>query len=272
MTAVVPAQGPVLVFDSGSGGLSVWDEIRQRRPDLSTVYGADFAGFPYGTRTDADLEARVTRLLEQWIPRFQPSLVVVACNTASTLVLEHLRQHFAPLPFVGVVPAIKTAAARTRSGRIALLATPATVTRPYIDRLVASFAADHTVIKLGQGDLVRIAEAKIRGQAPGAELAPIVDQIAALNVDTVVLGCTHFPLLTPEFSARLPQIQWIDSGEAIARRVDSLLPKLSPGAQGKQVDASHRAVYTGPEDLAWERGLRHRGFAEVECLRSGESA
>ena len=285
----IPA--PVLVFDSGSGGLSVWQEIVRMRSDVSTLYCADFAGFPYGTRADAEVAGRVTGLLQRLVPRYHPALVVLACNTASTLLLDDLRQRF-DLPFVGVVPAIKTAATAPAGRRICLLATPATIGRSYIDRLVLDFATQHEVIKKGQGDLVRIAEDWMRGKPPGADFRAIMEEIRALDVDAVVLGCTHFPLLREFFEAHLPEVQWIDSGQAIARRVSHLLGGVAPvtsagsGTAGAGdfapaepvVDALrrpwHQAVYSGTHDRCWEEGVKARyGFDQVAVLpdASGES-
>lgn len=250
---------PVLVFDSGSGGLSVWQEITTLRPDLSTLYCADFEGFPYGTKPDSDVAERVTGLLARLIPRYQPRLVVLACNTASTLLLDDLRQRF-DLPFVGVVPAIKTAGASAAPHRICLLATPATITRPYIDQLVKNFASGHEVIKKGQGDLVRLAEEFIRGKSVEGELQSIIEDIRHENVDAVVLGCTHFPLLREFFERALPAVRWIDSGAAIARRVSHLVGDVRTG-ESPQV--WHEAVYTGPLDTAWEAGVKAWGFHQV---------
>jgi glutamate racemase len=253
---------PVMVFDSGSGGLSVWQEIVRLRRDLSTVYCADFEGFPYGTKADWQVAGRVTGLLQRLLPRYHPALVVLACNTASTLLLDDLRRRF-DLPFVGVVPAIKTAAAELGRRRICLLATPATISRPYIDQLVKDFAPTHEVIKKGQGDLVRIAEDYIRGKLPADEFEAVVDEIRVLDVDTVVLGCTHFPLLRSLFEARLPAVKWIDSGQAIARRVSHLLGAELPGGAAA---AWHEAVYSGPYDHAWEVGALAFGFHQVAVL------
>lgn len=250
---------PVLVFDSGSGGLSVWKEIVALRPDLSTLYCADFEGFPYGTKPDSQVAERVTGLLARLIPRYHPRLVVLACNTASTLLLDDLRQRF-DLPFVGVVPAIKTAGASAEPHRICLLATPATITRPYIDQLVKNFASGHEVIKKGQGDLVRLAEDFVRGKPVDTELRGIVDDIRQEAVDAVVLGCTHFPLLRAYFEQALPEVRWIDSGEAIARRVSHLVGTLR---LDQTSPAWHEAVYTGPQDTPWETGVRKWGFQQV---------
>lgn len=215
----------VLVFDSGVGGLSILREIHHKRPELELLYACDNQAFPYGTKGETELLERVDAVLKSLFATLCPDIVVVACNTASTVALPKIRAHFAN-PVVGVVPAIKPAAALTRSKVIGLLATPATVGRPYTQELIDQFAPDCTVLRLGSGELVTMAEEKLRGITPdrdrlGAILAPLFDQPA---MDTLVLACTHFPLLIDDMKALAPRpLHWVDSGEAIARRVQSLL-------------------------------------------------
>jgi len=216
----------VLVFDSGVGGLSVLDEIRRKIAGCELVYAFDNEAFPYGTKAEEALVIRVDAVLKALINRVAPDIIVVACNTASTLVLPRIRSHFLK-PVVGVVPAIKPAARYSSTRHIGLLGTPGTVQRLYTQQLIDEFAADCTVVRVGSSELVEIAEAKLRGRAPDPErlraiLAPF---FAGDSVDTVVLACTHFPLLRAEFEAVAPRLMhWMDSGEAIARRVESLLP------------------------------------------------
>ena len=221
----------ILVFDSGVGGLSVLGAIHARIPGAELLFASDNGGFPYGTREEADLVSRVERVLGVLVDELRPDLVVVACNSASTVVLPVIRARF-PLPIVGVVPAIKPAATLTRTGSIGLLATPATIRRTYTDQLIRDFASTCHVIRIGSSELVYQAERKLRGQAVGrdalaAAIAPFWNDGADHPVDTVVLACTHFPLLQEELKLLAPDfVQWIDSGEAIARRVASLLPEL----------------------------------------------
>ena len=218
---------PVLIFDSGVGGLSVLNAIAETLPGLPLVFACDNGFFPYGTKTETELVERVDAVLHTLIAEIRPQLLVIACNTASTVALPRLRSRFA-LPIVGVVPAIKPAAQRSRNKIIGLLATPATVQRPYTDRLIQEFAADCTVIKVGSRELVQLAEDKLRGKAVDAgQLTPILAPFfanPAQSPDTIVLGCTHFPLLRDELAAASPAtVQWVDSGSAIARRVAELL-------------------------------------------------
>ena len=218
----------VLVFDSGVGGLSVAREIQQRLPGLPLVYASDNGFFPYGTKGETELIARVDLVIHRLLEQYLVDILVIACNTASTLTLPHLRNQLS-LPIVGVVPAIKPAAKLSQSGVIGLLATPATVARPYTHELIREYAPHSDVISVGSSELVHIAEQKLRGETIDENaIARIVTELMqhekAPLMDVVVLACTHFPLLKEELSVYLPKkVQLIDSGEAIARRVESLL-------------------------------------------------
>jgi glutamate racemase len=218
----------VLVFDSGVGGLSVLDALAASGAALELDYAADNAWLPYGLKSDADLRARVPALLAALEAQWAPDLIVVACNTASTIALDAVRAAVS-VPVVGVVPPIKPAAALTRSGVIGLLATPATVRRAYTDDLIAQFAADKTVVRFGSAALVVEAERRLAG-APADDDA-ITEAINGLfgaaggeEIDVVALACTHFPLLAQELARAAPRAcAWLDSGAAIARRVTQLL-------------------------------------------------
>lgn len=214
---------PLLFFDSGVGGLSVLGPTRALLPTAPIVYAADSAGFPYGTRTDADLAERVPALLARLVERFRPRLAIIACNTASTIALDEARAAL-DIPVVGTVPAIKPAAAMSKSRVIAVLGTEATVRQPYVDDLAVRFAADCTVIRHGSPELVALAEAKLAGEpidaaAIGAAVGPMIAHPRGQEIDTVVLACTHFPLLTEELAAALPGVTFVDGGPGIARRI-----------------------------------------------------
>jgi|SRR5690554_1311706 len=226
-----PANPPTIaVFDSGVGGLSILAEALRLLPGCRFDYLCDNAGFPYGTRADKFIIQRSQRVIETYFQQCQmmPDMLVVACNTASTLALPHLRATF-DLPIIGVVPAIKPAAAYSRTGVIGLLATPATTKRAYTQKLINDYAADCQVISQGSSNLVVMAENKLRGLPPDlsllAEELKIFTQVSALNphpekLDCLVLACTHFPLLEEEIQACLgPQVQLLDSGKAIAKRI-----------------------------------------------------
>ena len=218
----------VLVFDSGVGGLSVFDAIAASGAELELDYVADNAWLPYGLKSDAELRARVPALLHSMTQQWAPDLVVLACNTASTIALDAVRAALT-IPVVGVVPPIKPAAALTRTGVIAILATPATVRRAYTNDLIAQFAPDKRVIRFGSAALVAAAEEKLRGEpVKEAAIAEAMEELfgapGGAELDVVALACTHFPLLDKELRAAAPRAcLWLDSGEAIARRVASVL-------------------------------------------------
>ena len=223
------SQPKILVFDSGLGGLTVLAEIAKARPDAECVYAADDAGFPYGAWAEGTLKARVVEVVGRLIAEIVPDCVVIACNTASTLVLPDLRAAFPALPFIGTVPAIKPAAALSRSKLISVLATPGTVARDYTRALIDSFAADCTVTLVGSTRLAVLAEAAMSGEpiadaTIAAEIAPCFIERDGAKTDAIVLACTHYPLLLPQFRALAPwPVAWIDPAPAIARRVDSVL-------------------------------------------------
>src|SRR5256885_10524919 len=218
----------IMVFDSGLGGLTVFREIAKARPDARYVYVADDAYFPYGSHSEAKLVGRVCALLGELIATHQPDLVVLACNTASTLVLPALRARFS-VPFIGTVPAIKPACARSQSKRVTVLGTQATVSREYTRALIREFANESEVVLVGSAHLAQFAEAELHG-VPVAddliaqEIAPCFIEDGARRTDTIVLACTHYPLLLQRMErlARWP-VNFIDPAAAIARRVIDLI-------------------------------------------------
>ena len=181
-------RGPCSIFDSGVGGLSVLKAIRVLLPNAPIVYAADSAGYPYGTKTAAEIEARVPALLGRLVERYDPRLIVIACNTASTIALDAVRAAL-DLPIVGTVPAIKPAAARSKTRVIGVLGTAATVVQPYVDRLTADFASDCTVIRHGSAELVELAEAKLRGEESDPE--PIAASSTACFPSPAASGSTR---------------------------------------------------------------------------------
>ncbi|QPQ55453.1 glutamate racemase [Allosphingosinicella flava] len=214
---------PLLIFDSGVGGLSVLKPIRSLLPTAPIVYTADSAGYPYGTKTEAEIAARVPALLGRLAERFDPELIVIACNTASTIALDAVRAAL-DLPIVGTVPAIKPAAALSQTRVIGVLGTEATVRQPYVDRLSAEFASDCTVIRHGSAELVDAAEAKLRGERVDPAiftraLEGLFSQSGGERIDTIVLSCTHFPLVEEELATAAPHpVRFVDGSEGIARR------------------------------------------------------
>ena len=223
----------VLVFDSGLGGLTVYREIAKARPDVALIYAADDAAFPYGGMSETALVARVLEVVSGLVAEHAPDLVVIACNTASTLVLAPLRARLSNIPFVGTVPAIKPAAAGSRSRLVSLLATPGTVARDYTTALVREHAGDCAVTLVGSTRLASLAEARLRGEAIadadiGEEIAPCFVEARGRRTDAIVLACTHYPLLLDEFTRLAPwPVAFVDPAPAIARRVDALLGPLN---------------------------------------------
>ena len=241
----------ILTFDSGLGGLTVFREIAKLIPEADHVYAADDAGFPYGDWAADDLVWRVVAVMRRLIAEFEPQVVCVACNTASTLVLPHLRAAFPDIPFVGTVPAIKPAAGRSRSQMISVLATPGTVARDYTRDLVQSFAAHCRVELVGSKRLARIAEDFMHGRAVSdeaiaAEIAPCFVQDGGRRTDEIVLACTHYPLLTAHFERLAPwPVEWIDPAPAIARRVEHMLREKAFEHTDHRASARRwRAVFT----------------------------
>lgn len=276
-------KGPVLIFDSGVGGLSVAQSLRQHYPDAALCYACDNAWLPYGLREDAALTERIVAVCRSVVEACQPSVLVVACNTASTLALENLREQLA-IPVVGTVPAIKPAAAISQTRHIGLLATKATVGRPYTQRLIDSFASDCVITRVAADALVVEAEAYLAGVTPDIDrmqvaLAPLWHAVAppssahclssdhqALDtpeLDTVVLGCTHFPLLKPWLTQLAPvPLHWVDSGDAIARRVGQVVAELYSDQQ------DGRCFTTAPA-ANLTAGLARYGFRAPQLLSVG---
>ena len=237
-------------------------------PTAPLVYAADNAGFPYGTRSEAEIGARVPALLGRLAERYRPRLVVIACNTASTIALAAVRSAL-DLPVVGTVPAIKPAALLSKTRVIGVLGTEATVRQPYVDRLTAEFASDCTVIRHGSAELVELAEAKLRGETVSAAqvATAIVPMFAGegARIDTVVLACTHFPLLADELARAVPHpVTFVDGGEGIARRIGVLTQGQSwPGAA-----PPGRVVFTLANDSAGRQrpALAAAGFPDIDLL------
>jgi glutamate racemase len=263
---------PILLFDSGVGGLSVLGPIRSLLPGLPIVYAADNAGFPYGTKTEAEIAARVPALLGRLVERYRPRLAVIACNTASTIALAHVRAAL-DLPVVGTVPAIKPAAEQSRSRVIGVLGTDATVRQPYVDKLSAEFAADCLVLRHGSARLVALAEAKLAGETVTAadvapEIAGLLDQPGGDRLDMVVLACTHFPLLVAELRAAAPRpLGFVDGGAGIARRVAHLLGD-DAAVLAKPGVPTGRAVFTRPDPHvdALAGALKSFGLQSIDYL------
>jgi glutamate racemase len=247
------------VFDSGLGGLTVLREIVGARPDAHYVYVADDAFFPYGHHGEDQIIARVVPLIGELIATHAPDLVVIACNTASTLVMSHLREQY-KVPFVGTVPAIKPACARSKTKRVSVLGTRGTVQREYTHALIRDFAQGCEVTLVGSAELASLAEAALSGIEVSdreifAELAPCFvgdGESDGARTDTIVLACTHYALLMDRLVKLAPwPVDWIDPAPAIARRVADLL-----GPAGSEADhAGAEMIFTSKRPHTLSRAL-----------------
>jgi glutamate racemase len=260
------ANSPLLIFDSGVGGLSVLEPTRALLPNAPIVYVADNAGYPYGKRSEQEIASRVPALLGRLVERFHPRLAVIACNTASTIALDHVRSAL-DLPVVGTVPAIKPAAESSKTRVIGVLGTEATVRQPYVDNLAAEFASDCTIIRHGSPELVDLAEAKLAGSEVTIETVrnaaqPMFGAPSGDRIDVGVLACTHFPLLRMELSQAFPGVEWIDGGPGIARRIAWLTREQPwPTAPSDGV-----MVFTAEPRSSLLSLLAHYGIGEVRSL------
>jgi glutamate racemase len=256
-----------LVFDSGVGGLTIADALRKAAPDWVVDYAADSGFFPYGVKTDDELRARLPGLCAALVAQAAPDVLVVACNTASTLSLGDIRQRVS-VPVVGTVPAIKPAAEQTKTGVIGLLATPGTVRRAYLDDLERQFAAGKTVIRRGSAGLVDIAERAVRGQPIDQEqvayaVKPLFDPPDGPRIDIVVLACTHFPLIREAIQSACPAgVALIDTGEAVARQAVRVAPQTA------QSEREAVAYVTGglANKAAMAPALARFGYTAVEIV------
>jgi glutamate racemase len=264
------ASPTILVFDSGLGGLTVYREVAGARPDAHCIYAADDAAFPYGRLDEQALVGRVVAVMDFLIAAHHPDLVVVACNTASTIALPLLRARFA-VPFVGTVPAIKPACAASTTRMVSVLGTEATVRREYTRSLIREFAASCDVTLVGSPQLAALAERHLRGEpvadpAVAAEIAPCFVAAGSRRTDTVVLACTHYPLLLDRLQSLAPwPVRFLDPAPAIARRVVELIGRPTPRAMAP----SARAVFTsgGPPVPGLRAALARFGIGEIRAHR-----
>lgn len=239
-----------LIFDSGVGGFSVLQHIRKTVPGLSSYYLMDNQLFPYGIQPDDILIERIVELCQKVCRTEKIDLIVIACNTASTLALPALREAL-DIPVIGVVPAIKTAALQSRTKHIALLATPATIDRPYIDQLIQDHGQGCQFERIGSSELVKLAETFwFHGEMDLIHLNNILSPVIAdNNIDQLILGCTHFPLVSQQIASLFPHLTLVDSGDAIARRISFILQELGYDlADLQQDDQAHHLLITSDID------------------------
>ena len=267
MSEIDPA-APLLLFDSGVGGLSVLAEVRRLLPAAPVIYAADNGGLPYGPKTEAEVAARVCGLLGRMAERYRPRLICIACNTASTIALGMVRDVL-EIPIVGTVPAIKPAAEQTRSGTIGLLGTAATIRQPYVDRLEAEFAQGKLLLRAAAPELVAAAEAKLRGEPVDPAVyqraaAALRDQPGGEAIDTVVLACTHFPLVEAELAEAFGAgVRFVHGPAGIARRIARL-------SDGQPMDRARPDFALFPRDeaglAALAPALASYGLSRMELL------
>lgn len=255
----------ILFFDSGVGGLSIYNEVKQLLPDCHYLYCFDNAFFPYSEKSEQDIVQRTSLICQQINLQYPLDLIVIACNTASTVVLPHLRSIFT-IPIVGTVPAIKPAAQISQTQHIGLLATKGTVKRQYVADLVKNYAPHCQVEMLGSTFLVEMAERKLNGFS--VDLVALCYELRSWqsinNLDTVILGCTHFPLIKQEIQHCLPQVKYfIDSGKAIATRVNSLLNDKLTFSKGENIVYYTKVL---SDKLTLWNTLQQMGFTRLEYL------
>ncbi len=262
-------QPRILVFDSGMGGLSVASAIMQQMPDAIIIYAADNAGFPYGAWVEKELVRRILTVMRKLIDDVKPDLVVIACNTASTIAMVELRAAF-DIPFVGTVPAIKPAAAQTKTGVIGVLATPGTVRREYTQALINDFASHCKVTLHGAPRLAQMAERKLLGEAINLdELRAEITPAFAENTDVVVLGCTHYPLIAEEIASVAPwPVTYIDPSPAIARRAGDIADVTKRQSRPPDQPQDRTVLLTSGKDVGagTEAAYARMGFSHLKVV------
>lgn len=256
----------ILIMDSGVGGLSVFQEVQESIPNAHFHYFADHAFSPYGDLSETTLMSRICHCALELVSRIQPDVIVLACNTASTLALSALRTKTS-VPIIGVVPAIKTAATESTKKTIGVLATPMTIESSYLQALIENHANNQKVIRKGSTRLVSIAEDKLAGKPVDLEeLSEIIKPFIDTQCDSVVLGCTHFPLLKTELLTIQPDINWIDSGKAIAKRTLDILNTTFRLKDLNDQTGSMNFYSTGHSIKALHPCLSDLGFQDIQTI------
>ena len=243
---------PIGMFDSGVGGLTIWRATRKLLPNESLVFLADSGHVPYGEKPPEELRDLTVRIVRFLLGQ-DAKLIVVACNTATVHAIAHLRETFPEVPFVGVVPVVKTLARRTRTGTIAVLSTPSTAGSPYLAGLVQEFAPGKRVINIGCDGLEDLVEAgEVRTRRTVALLEHYLAPVRQSEADVVGLGCTHYPFLRRRMKRILgPRVRVYDPARPVARRVRQLLAERDAFApEGK---APSYRFYTTGDTRVFER-------------------
>ncbi len=259
---------PVVFLDSGVGGLPYFFEAKKKMPLRDYVYLADNAHFPYGGRPVQSLIEIVHETIGRVVDVFDPEAVVIACNTASVVTLSSLRQKYG-VPFIGVVPAIKPAAAHTENGIIGLLATETTVKSMYTDNLIRNFASSCRVKKFAGVQIVDFVENQYflaDEKDVRKMMQPAVAFFLKEKIDTLILGCTHFLFVKSILQKMLgPQIAVIDSVEGVVNQLSRVLPDKYTGGRdvpshefyitGDTFDESRYRMFAGRFELTWGGSL-----------------
>ena len=255
----------IALLDSGIGGLSVLQAIKQQIPNASILYFADHAYSPYGNKDTLWLNHHIVQLVSALNHQHKLDAIVIACNTASTLCLAQLRQCI-NTPIIGVVPAVKTAANLTKNQSIGVLATPTTIHGEYLKSLISDFAHQCQITKVASTELVSLAEKKLNKQPIEQKtIAHIIEPLIKSRCDYVVLGCTHFPHLKPELTALAAHINWIDSADAIAKRCISLLEDTHI-ENNNQTPKPHMSFYSSAQiNNGLHLTLTEFGFTHIQA-------
>jgi len=264
--------GLAAIFDSGVGGLPYLAEARRLMPRRPFAYLADRGGFPYGTKTRAEVRDRVLAVVAQIVERFNPEALVIACNTASQASLEAVRAEHPGLTVVGTVPAVKPAAARTRSGVIGIMATARAVEDPYLDGLVARHAPGLRVLREAAQDLVAYVEREYpssTAESRRAAVEPHVRRLVEGGADEIVLACTHFLHVAEDIAAVAgPGVEVVDSRDGVARRLAQLLGGDAPAGPAEAEPRASVLYLTGdlPFEPAYSAFAGRFGLAGPEPL------
>lgn len=253
---------PIGFFDSGVGGLSVLREVQRLAPGENLLYFADTLWFPYGGRPAAEVRKRsfaITRRLLQ----SDVKLIVAACNTASAAAIDDLRQAWDSVPFVGMVPGLKPAASTSRTGKVAILATPGTLGGELYARVSSEFGRGVTIVEVaGHGLAEAVEHGEAETPATRARLHELLDGAVDHGVDTVVLGCTHYAFLRETLAQEFPGIVLIDTSEPVAKRVLQVLSErdeLAPPGHTGTLDI----IVSGDAD-AFRARMSSLGFTPAE--------
>ncbi|MDD2564487.1 MAG: glutamate racemase [Salinivirgaceae bacterium] len=255
---------PIGVIDSGLGGLSVLQHLISDIPNESYIYFSDNAYCPYGKKSFAEIQSRVFDIVRFLIDKYNVKLVVVACNTATAAAIDELRANF-PIPFVGMEPAIKPAALKTKTGVIGVLATEGTFNGRLFKNTYEKYATEATMIVTAGNNLVEYIEA---GIVDGTDIENLlknyIDPMVTNNADLLVLGCTHFPLLSDTIKTLYPKLNLIDPAPAISKQTLNIL-KINDIESAST--SGNRLFFTSGDPILFNQFLKFHLSISEECQR-----